>query len=392
MRLLIVESGFARGALAASRALTAAGWSVGIGSPTRKGLASSSRYCAFWDEVPPVEDNLERFLEATNHAVVRRGYEAVFCCSDAEALALSYGRDQVGAKIPYPPHDRVLRAFDKLDVLEAASDAGFAVPKTVVATEEELNKVSGPVIVKSRFHWLPGVTHAPARLEAELCAGEAEARQHASVMRAAGAEPLLQEPVWGPPIHYITVVDESGTRLGEAQTLSEPLFSPPIVGQRVRSKTVTVDDEIAGRVLKMLADLGWVGIASLMFLQPDGGSPHLVDFNGRFVASFDATLSSGPNFAAIAAAVATGRKPPIESNSAEGVRFQWLEGDLKRALKQRQGGLLRDLYGTISYAFGATHTVLRKDDLRPAMVLSRIMLRDVMRAAKKGKLRRGRGD
>ena len=49
MRALIVEDGWQRGALAATRSLGRAGWDVGIGSP-RPGFAAASRFAAAWHD------------------------------------------------------------------------------------------------------------------------------------------------------------------------------------------------------------------------------------------------------------------------------------------------------------------------------------------------------
>ena len=86
MRALIVEDGWQRGALAASRSLGRAGWDVGIGSP-RPGFAAASRFSAAWHEVPPPET------------------AAVSSVLDGETLKLADGRTVklIGAKAPMPP-------------------------------------------------------------------------------------------------------------------------------------------------------------------------------------------------------------------------------------------------------------------------------------------------
>ena len=131
MRALIVEDGYSRGALAAARGLGAAGWIVGIASPRRVGLAPSSRWTARWHEVEPPAAGLDRFVSAVAGAVEAGGYEVVFGAGDAEVLALSAQRDRLGATVPYAAHEVVLRALDKLSLLEAAESAGLAVPRTV---------------------------------------------------------------------------------------------------------------------------------------------------------------------------------------------------------------------------------------------------------------------
>src|SRR3954451_16267621 len=120
-RALIVEDGFQRGSLAATRALGEAGWRVGIGSP-REGFASSSRSTSAWHRVPSPEDGADRFLAAVRKAVQAGGYavvlgggEVAVVAGGGEVVALAAGRDEVGAVFPYAPHGDVVRAFDKVE-------------------------------------------------------------------------------------------------------------------------------------------------------------------------------------------------------------------------------------------------------------------------------------
>jgi len=64
----------------------------------------------------------------------------------------------------------------------------------------------------------------------------------------------------------------------------------------VRSVSVPVDRDLQAKTRALMEDLKWVGMASLNLLLPDqGGEPSLVDFNGRYGASF----AAGSNFPAL---------------------------------------------------------------------------------------------
>ena len=206
LRVLIVESGSTRGALAACRALAAAGWTVGIGSPDRYGLAASSRYCDRWHRVPRVEDGLDAFLEATEAAVVAQRYEAIFCSEDAQTLGLSFGRERLSATVPYPPHERVIRAFDKLELARAAERVGMATPRTTDADDDAVDRAELPVLVKPRLHWTPGSTGAPARIEASICSDRDAVRRRVATIRGHGGGAVLQEIVRGRLVHYLVIV------------------------------------------------------------------------------------------------------------------------------------------------------------------------------------------
>lgn len=367
MRALIVESGYTRGALSGCRALARAGWAVGIGSPRKHGPAATSRYADRWHEVPRVEEDLDAFLEATERAVRQGRYEVVLCADDAQAFGLSYGRDRLSAIVPYPPHEVVMRAFDKFELFRAARRVGMPAPETTLADDRAIAEVELPVLVKSRLHWTPGAQGAPARLEAMLCSDRQAVRRRVDEIRANGGDAVLQQIVGGRLFNYTVVVDGAGDIVAGVQSLAEPLTSPPVLGMRVRSVSVPVDEELHGRATALLNDLCWVGYTSLQMLLPRGGEATLIDFNARFINCDDQDIAAGPNFPDLWARVATGRPVPPVAPARVGVRFHWLEGDLRRAYVQRRGGFLRDVIDCFSAAPGAVHTLWRMDDPAPAI-------------------------
>lgn len=382
VRVLIVENGVTRGALAATRALARDGWRVGIGSPRPGGLAASSRYASAWHRIPPVEDDVDLFLDATQRAIAEEGYEAVFCSSAAEALGLSYGRERLDAIVPYPPHETVVRSIDKLELTAAANRVGVATPQTRLADKRAVAESQGQTLVKPRLHWVPGRKRAAARIEAALCNTPSEIAGKVDEIRRNGGEAILQEFIEGRLMHYMMVVDADHRLIAGVQTIAEPLTCPPKVGQRVRSVSTEPDEAFRNSMVALMIDLGWVGLPSLNLLVPEDGAPRLIDFNGRYSASFDQYIAAGPNFPAIWARLATGRPIPAIPPPRAGVRFQWLEGDLRRAVIERRGGLVRDVAGCLAYAPGAKHTLLKVGDPWP-------MVRFIVRLLKRGLAKAG---
>jgi predicted ATP-grasp superfamily ATP-dependent carboligase len=384
MRALIVEDGRQRGALAASRALAKAGWTVGIASPG-PGFASASRSTARRHETPPPEAGEEAFLEAVRGAIDAGGYEVVFGAGDGEVVALSAGRDSLRAVVPYPDHDRVLRAVDKVLLAEAASRVGLAVPETRPADEAALRAIDGRVIVKPRLTTVRGTQGEALRLRAALATGTDEAEAEASYLRSVGAEPLLQRYVPGALTALIALADGAGRLVVTVQQRAEAIW-PPEVGGSVRAQTVAVDPRLEELVGKLLAELEWFGLAQVQFQSDGTGEPLLIDLNARFYGSMALALAAGPNLPAIWAALATGRRSPLVMLPRAGVRYHWLEGDLRRALRERRGGLARDLRGTLAYARGAVHGLWDVRDPWPALrhgaVLSFRALRKLVRAPK----------
>jgi predicted ATP-grasp superfamily ATP-dependent carboligase len=362
MRALIVEDGASRGALAATRALAQAGWKVAVGSPGGKGLAADSRATESRHDVPPSASGTDVFLDGVASAAAESAAEVVFGCGDAEVLTLSEGRDRLGTVVPYAPHESVVRAFDKVLLSEAAAGAGFAVPRMTPATEAELLRVQGPVLVKARLHAVPG----RARLEAELCGNAAAARHRADEIRAAGGVPLLQEHLSGPLVAYTALTDVEGGIVAALQQEAEAIW-PPGSGASVRARTVPVDAGLAAAAARLLAELRWFGIAELQFIRRGDRTPALIDLNGRFYGSMSLAVAAGVNLPAMWAALATGREVPPAPAARLGVRYQWLEGDLRRALVERHNGLVRDVWGSLGYAVGARHSIWQAGDPAPAL-------------------------
>jgi predicted ATP-grasp superfamily ATP-dependent carboligase len=390
MRVLIVATGWNnRGALATSRALAKAGWEVGCATWDLKGLLGASRSISSVHRVPPPTADLEGFVKATGRAISDGTYEAVMPSSDAETFALSALRDRLPIELPYPSHDAVLRAFDKLELIRAAADAGIGTPWTTPATEAALSAVHGPVVVKVRLHWNPDTLGMPGRWRTYVCADRQQVRRRVAEMRAAGGDPLLQEVVRGPLLHCHVLLDRGGQLVVAVQQRSEPPTETPLTwpigaGVRVRSVTVPLDQELAERVTMLLRRLGWFGFVGLMFILGVDGVPRLVDFNGRIPMSFQQSIAACPALPDLWARVAAGRPVGPVPDVRTGVRYQWLWGDLRRAVKEGRGGRAADVLGCLAYARGATHGIWSAQDPWPAVRSWQRQARQLVRPRRAG--------
>lgn len=388
MRALIVSEGSSRVALGAARALGRAGWRVGIGSPGRPGFESASRWVSAWHAVAPPELGLGAFLSGLQRAVRSGGYEVVFGAGDAETLALSLLRDRIGATVPLADHDTVVRAVDKLTLAEAGAGVGLTSPWTELATDEALRGVRAPVLVKARLHWQPDLRGAPPRWNVTLARDAAAMRSRVGEIRAGGGDPLLQEVVGGALLSHAVVSDVNGAIVASAQQVADRTW-PPGVGGGVRYLSVAPDEEIAKKVAALVGELGWFGLAQFQFVVPRDGEPLLIDMNGRFFGSMVLPAAAGVNLADAWARLATGRPVRAMPEPRPGVRYQWLEGDLRRAWVERRGGLASDVVDCLRHARGAVHLLLDLEDPRPSVRHAGTL---AGRAMAKGLRALGRGD
>jgi predicted ATP-grasp superfamily ATP-dependent carboligase len=366
MRALIVEDGLSRQALAAARALHAADWTVGVAASRPRGLAASSRATAREHGVPAPEGHVDAFVAAVRRVIAAERYEVVFGARDVDVLALSTRRDELGAVFPYPPHRVLLRAFDKLELGGAARAAGIAMPATRWATVDTLETVPVPVQVKARLHPTFASPTAPPRLETTVAHTRGEAADRVREIRGAGGCPLLQEHIGEGRLMALVVLADAASRIVSRCQQVADLVWPTHAGVSVRAHSVRVDEALAERVGVLLVQLGWTGLTQLQFLAVPDRDPLLIDFNGRFYGSLALAEGAGVNLPAQWAALATGRPVTGGHDARPGVRYQWLLGDVRRALATRRG-VARRLAEAAWYGVGAKQSVWRLRDPVPGV-------------------------
>ena len=239
--------------------------------------------------------------------------------------------------------------LDKVALAEAATV--LDVPPTTPATDEALAAVDGTVVLKSR-------SHATVRSSTVVSADRETLRNAAAVMRAAGAEPVLQEHVSGPLMALSLVLWDGVVAVVQQQSLA---LWPPDAGISARAETVPVDTGLLDRVVTFLDGIGWRGLAQLQFV--DG--QRLIDVNGRLYGSLALASAAGVDLATVWAASATGN--PVTSRAAdEGVRYQWLYGDLRHAWRTSR---------TIARPLRCAHSVWDRRDPLPAVAYLRTLAR-----------------
>jgi predicted ATP-grasp superfamily ATP-dependent carboligase len=365
VRALVVEQGTSRGALAAVRALSAAGWHVGVGTPAGRGLASASRYCGARHVVRPAHEDLAQFLSDTADAVRRGGYDVVFGAGEAELLALSAHREAVPAVVPHPERGAVRRALSKSELADAATRAGLAVPRVLDPTT--LTGESELFAVKAEMHANPEQPGSAPRIDTNVVVGANAARRRVEEIRALGGRPLVQEFHEGRLLAYSVVTRGDGDDVvAESMQVASHIW-PLRAGASCRARTIAVDSRIAAPAARLLRDLGWFGLAELQFVVPPEGEPRLIDLNGRFYGSLSLAVAAGANLPAVWADLSLGRAVrPIRARP--GVRYQWLHGDLQRAAATGGvGARVIDGLRTVGAGIGATHSVAMARDPAPAL-------------------------
>ena len=373
MRALIVDSNGGRGALAAVRGLARAGWTVGVACTSRNGLPALSRFARYRHRLPALAHNEDAFVRAVRDAVAAERYELVFGCSDAEVLTLSAHRQSIPTRFPYPAHGAMLAAIDKAQLARSADSVSMAIPPSASSVEEARERWGGgPVVVKESRHGTRDADErlrhvAPQRFDDPLAAEE-----RVREIGAGGGVALVQPMLDGRLTAFSCVVDEHGEMLGRVQQMAERTY-PMDAGSSARARTVAIDERLSERVSALLAELGWFGLVELQFLTDEHGTHTLVDFNGRFYGSLALALAAGVNLPDLWARAALGLSPPPRQDARAGVRYQWLEGDLKAA-RERSRGALAEVADCVRYALLSKASIWSPTDPYPGLQAARAVL------------------
>lgn len=371
-RALVLTAGRARGSLAAVRALSAAGWVVGVGTPDGAGFVTASRACSHVHVVPRPRGDGSAFVAGVHQAVDEQGYDVVFGGGDDWAAALATWAPALPVTVAHPAGPVVRAALDKAALAGRARRAGLSSPRTELGTAAALADWQGPVVVKCMTHWEPGQQHEH-RVEARRYASAAAAAERVGLLEQAGLRAVLQEPVDGQLGALIGLVHE-GRLLGRVQQVSPRLWPTPS-GVSARAVTVPLDSSLVERVEQLLAQIGWSGLVEVQFLRAPGREPAVIDINGRFYGSMALANAAGPNLADAWGRQALGEPLPALFDAPPGHRFVWGAGDLRRATVERRGGLLRDVASTVAALPGATTSVWDRHDPGPTRALVRDRLR-----------------
>jgi hypothetical protein len=301
--------GRSRSAVAAVRALGAAGYRPVVTVVGRPSAAAASRSCAGILRTPPVDQpgfraTVENFRAA--HAA------EVLPASDAVLVAL----DGAGAEL-----------VDKAALPKRAAEAGLEVPASSVfpdaaAVLAAANDLDYPVVVKA------AVKTRPTEL--------------ARVVPAPRDLPAVLEPISGPvvvqpfargPLRAVGGVIHDGRLLAMVHQRYLRIW-PPDCGTSTAAVTTDPDLDLEERLPVVLA--GHTGVFQVQLV-----GDLVIDVNPRAYGSLPLAVMAGANLPAIAVRAAAGEVPSATVRARPGVRYRWLEGDLRRVLHDVHAGTMR---------------------------------------------------
>jgi hypothetical protein len=339
-------NGASRAAVAAVRALAAAGYRTTVTETDGRSLAGASRWCDRRVSVPALDGDGRAFAEAVRAEQATRPYVTTFVLTDAALLALG---------VTAPVRD----LLDKEASADMARAAGLETPPTeAFPSRADLlraaERLDYPVIVKPALKLSSArlVRHA-ASLPAEI--GSMDGR-------------ILVQPMIDAPFHGLGGVAFQGRLVAAMRTRYLRLWPQPC-GTVAAAETLPADPALEARVAHLLHD--YDGPFHLDFV-----GPYVLDVNTRVHATLPLAVAGGANLVAMYCDLLRGRAVPTV-RVPPGLRFRWLEGDLRSIWWGARHGTARRraVLTALSPRRGTIHSFASLSDPGPAAARAGYMAR-----------------
>ena len=337
--------GQSRSALAAVRALGTAGYHVTVSIAGERSMAGSSRHCSRQVRVPPPSS--DEYAEALAAEVAATGHVAVFPSSDRALVALALP----GAEL-----------VDKARLAQRLGEAGIpAIHGHVVESGAALLgsaiDLEYPVVVK------PALKTAGA----ERPAARVDGPEGLSAWRDVSA-PLVVQPFIDAPMRAAAGVVWGGRLLAIVHQRYVRTWPSPC-GTASYAETTAPDPDLETRLEVLLRGHDGVFQAQLM-------GDYLIDVNPRVYGSLPLAVAAGANLPAVAARAAGGVLPERLVRARPGVRYRWLEGDLRSLASGVRTGTVSvaDAVAGLRPRAGTAHSVTALADPLPGVARLRHVL------------------
>lgn len=276
----------------------------------RRSSAALSRFCAGVAILPSPDS--PSYRAAVERELLERPYLTVLAASDAELVTLQ----RSGAGLV---DKELLPTFAAAAGLQVPVTRSFFRPQELHAKAMDLDY---PVVVKAT---VKSTADAVARRI------DSPAALNAIVGRLNG--PLVVQPFHTGRMRAVAGVIHGGVLLAVVHQSYVRIW-PVDCGVACAAITTSPDYELEARLPLLLH--GHTGVFQVQLV-----GDHLIDVNPRVYGSLPLAVAAGVNLPAIACALLQGRiEEPVRG--AAGVKYRWLEGDLRRVLhdvRSRQLGL-----------------------------------------------------
>jgi predicted ATP-grasp superfamily ATP-dependent carboligase len=332
---VLVLDGNENQAVASVRSLARAGHTVWVGADAAWSKAGWSRHARGSVRYTAPRDDVAAFVDDVCAAVGRLSGALVLPMTERSTLPLSAHRARLaaaGGQLVLPPHETILRAFDKGETTRLANELGIATPHTAVLTSRTdalafAETATFPAVLKPRASETAngnairtGGAPAYARVRQELV-------DQAERMIGQVGPVLAQEYVEGSGVGYFALMSNGELRCEFAHRRIRDV-RPTGSGSSVREST-RPDPEVREAGLAILNALRWHGVAMVEFRKRPDGTPVFLEVNGRFWNSLALAIYAGADFPRLLADLAQHGDVAPSLDYQVGVQCRWLLGDAR---------------------------------------------------------------
>jgi predicted ATP-grasp superfamily ATP-dependent carboligase len=342
MNILILD-GNENQAVACTRSLGRAGHSVQVGSTSQWCKAGMSRWCRKTFVYRDPREDIKDFISTVLDEARKSPGTLILPMTEFTTLPLSSYRDQVfaaSARLVLPPHDVVLRTFDKSATIELARSLGIAVPETSLLEQGDSPELLAatlrfPVVLKPRSSF-----EANGKGNVQETGRSLYARNREEFMscwrelRNKSSSVLVQEYIPGRGVGYFALMCHGAPRAEFAHQRIRDVH-PSGSGSSLRV-SARPEPALRSGSLRILRELGWHGVAMVEFLRREDGTLVFMEVNGRFWNSLALPVYAGVDFPALLAQMVE-KGDVAASSSTEGLRCRWLLGDFRHLIAVWKG-------------------------------------------------------
>ena len=343
MNVLILD-GNENQAVACARSLGRAGHSVRVGSPSSWCKAGMSRWCSRSFVYRDPQEDTKDFISTVLDEARKCPGTLVLPMTEGTTLPLSSCRDQLfaaSAQLVLPPHDVVLRAFDKSATIDLARSLGIAVPETSLLEQGDCPELVAatlrfPVVLKPRSSFETNGQGTIRTTGRSLYARNIEEFTYSCrALRHKSSSVLVQEYIPGRGVGYYALMCHGALRAEFAHQRIRDVH-PSGSGSSLRS-SARPEPALRSASLRILQELGWHGVAMVEFLRRADGTLVFMEVNGRFWNSLALSIYAGVDFPALLAQMVEKGDVSAPGSSAEGLRCRWLLGDFRHLVEVWKG-------------------------------------------------------
>lgn len=330
MTTVLILDADQRSALAATRALGEAGYTIHTADHCHSALAACSKWSSNYVRHPDPTSDPDGAIKSIADYCNSKSIDLIFPMTDV-STHLIQSADRPLPAAPCPPRDIYEEASDKGTLMQIAHDAGVQIPKTYyVDRDQHLEQLPEgfqyPVVLKprrSRIRVQGGYLHTQVTI----------ARDAAHLAHLQNEHRWLREHPW----LLQSFIEGTGQGVFALYQRGNPIAwfaherlreKPPAGGVSVYSRSAPLESRLREASSALLNALAWHGPAMVEFRVAEDGTPYLMEINARFWGSLQLAISAGVNFPALSAQLARGKSPEAQQGYRLGVSNRWLLGDL----------------------------------------------------------------